>query len=67
MKREDIKKPNPEGLEKASRLINELVKKTPSDEFFKKIEETNDDGLENKDKLPKVAKNPFIDNNQIIQ
>lgn len=42
MKREDIKKPNPETSDKVSKLINDLVKKKPSDDFFKKIEGDNE-------------------------
>lgn len=59
MKREDIKKPNPEALDKASKLINDLVKKKPSDDFFEKIEKTNDEQPKGS-QLPKVA-SPFKD------
>lgn len=60
MKREDIKKPNPEALDKASKLINDLVKKKPSDDFYKKIEETSDKPSKGT-QLPRVA-SPFNGN-----
>ena len=43
MTREDIKKPNPEALDKSSKLIIDLVKKAPSNEFFEEIEKTNEE------------------------
>lgn len=60
MKREDIKKPNPEALDKASKLINDLVKKKPSDDFFEKIEKTNNEQSKGT-QLPRVA-SPFNGN-----
>jgi hypothetical protein len=41
MKKEDIKLPNIEGLEKARQIITDLVKIEPSNEFFEKIEATD--------------------------
>lgn len=42
MKREDIKKSNPEALEEAAQKIRELVNIQPTEEFFRAIENTED-------------------------
>jgi site-specific DNA-cytosine methylase len=41
MKKEDIKKPNPNALNEAAKIISNLVKPEPSDKFFEEIESTN--------------------------
>lgn len=51
MKKEDIKKPNPNALPEAAKLINDLVKKSPSDDFFESVEKTDI----SEEKIPKVA------------
>jgi len=38
VKKEDIKKPNPNALPEATKLISDLVKKSPSNDFFESVE-----------------------------
>jgi hypothetical protein len=39
----EIKRPNLDNLDKASKLISNIVKKTPMDDLFEKIEKTNNE------------------------
>ncbi len=48
MDRNDIKPANPKGLDKAIQIVKELQKE-PSQEFFDKIEETDEYYLESGD------------------
>lgn len=62
MKKEDIKKPNPDALAEAAQVIIDLVNIKPTDDFFESIEETELVNNNTSKKLPKVATSVSIEN-----